>query len=872
MKKIFLLLLILISLFSFNGMAQYTTDEGNEARTLWLKGFDIFDKAETTEKRNDKRGAFPLYQEAMTYFQKVKAQYPKWNTALVEYRLKICERKIQALQPDSVPAAPKSTTTSSEPDRYVKQLKEKVGDNEKQLSELQSKLELSLQSLNEARKEAAQGEKSKEEVQSILREKNEVEKRCTALSEEVKRLQSEKEKKIDTGEWTAKIESERTKSKTLSDENAALVTKNNEVKAQYQKAASDRMELEYKLKLLADAQKTFDDKLEAATKSISEYISKVKDYEKRNSNLEKSLAELQSKSDKVRQENDTLNKSLKNIADNPDSGNLTKQLQSDNDKLKKEAESLVSRIEKETLDKTKLADEKKEVVAKLEKVESILIDTKNENKRISAEIESMKRKVVESGSASGTYQKNISQMSEENKSLKAEVESLAVSLDKLDKKNKELANTAKEFTALGEKYTKLTEEKTAASKDNEKLKEQISELDKIKSDLDKSKKEKDDSARKIAELQNDLNSRNSDIEVKAKELAKSGDISRKNSELEKANADLSGKSADLTKSNADVSKKVTELTKQLSDLNKTNEYLVKTSDESKKKIEELSSDIGKKNEMLSKKDAEIKSALNAAASNNISEELKKQLKSRSEEYAKLEIERNELKIWISKLNAEMEEQKKINDQIKTAKAAVVDTKAKGAVKETAKVANEEEITLLLKEGDNADRKGNKQAAIWHYEKILTLIPENNPALTRLAFIYSDKGDDNNTLKYVERSLCYEPYDVHKLLIAAFAYIRKGEYYLALGVLSRAAAQDPKNPELQRYLGIACSNLGWLESAERQFLTAFELDPKSSETAFNLAVLLASSEPPRMPEARKWYKQARELGAETDPGMERLFKE
>ena len=97
MKKIFLLLLILISLFSFNGMAQYTTDEGNEARTLWLKGFDIFDKAETTEKRNDKRGAFPLYQEAMTYFQKVKAQYPKWNTALVEYRLKICERKIHYL-------------------------------------------------------------------------------------------------------------------------------------------------------------------------------------------------------------------------------------------------------------------------------------------------------------------------------------------------------------------------------------------------------------------------------------------------------------------------------------------------------------------------------------------------------------------------------------------------------------------------------------------------------------------------------------------------------------------------------------------------------------------------------------------------------
>jgi Flp pilus assembly protein TadD len=307
-----------------------------------------------------------------------------------------------------------------------------------------------------------------------------------------------------------------------------------------------------------------------------------------------------------------------------------------------------------------------------------------------------------------------------------------------------------------------------------------------------------------------------------------------------------------------------ELTKKLAESNRANE-------EAKKKIEEVSAEIGKKNEILAKKDAEIKTALKTAASKNVSEELKKQLMSKKDEYAKIETERDDLKTKISKLNAEIENQKKTNEQMKTAKTAAVEPKSKEVVKES-KAPNEAEINLLLKEGDAADKKGNKDAAIWHYEKILTLAPDNNAALTRLGYIYSDRGDDEKTLKYVERSLCYEPYDVHKLLIAAFAYIRKGEYYLALGVLSRAAAQDPKNPELQRYLGVACSNLGWVESAERQFHTAFDLDPKSSETAFNLAVLLATSEPSKMTEARKWYKKARELGAETDPGMERLFKE
>ncbi len=867
------LLLISLSFFSFNGIAQYTTDEGNEARTLWLKGFDIFDKAESTEKKNDKRNALTLYQESMTYFQKVKGQYPKWNSALVEYRLKICERKIQTLQPDAAPApVQKTATVSAEPDRYIKQLKERVSVTEKQLEETQNKLERSLQSLNDMRKEAELGVKSKEEVQSIIREKNEIEKRCTALSEEVKRLQAEKEKKADITEWTGKLEAERAKAKTLTTENASLITKNNEIKAQYQKAASDRMELEYKLKVLTDAQKTFNDKIENASRSISEYGAKAKEYEKRNSTIEKDLADLQSKFDKVKQENTGLNKSLKDIAENPASGNLTKQLQADNEKLKKEIEGLVARIEREVLDRTKTADEKKEIAAKLEKVEAILIDTKNENKQVTTEIENMRRKVVESGSSTGTYQKNITQLSEENKSLKSEVESLAVNLDKLGKKNKEFANIAKEFAALEEKYDKLSLEKAAAFKDTEKLKEQLSELEKTKSELDKIKKERDLNLKKTAELQDDLNSKKNDIEAKTKELAKNGDISKKYSELEKTRTELAGKNADLAKSNSDISKKADELTKRIADLSRTNESLVKTADESKNKVDELSADNAKKNELLARKDVEIKSALKTAAADNVSEELKKQLKSKSDEYAKLETERDELKTSISKLNAEIENQKKINEQFKTAKPGVVETKTRETAKGNAKVPNEEEITLLLKEGDNADKKGNKDAAIWHYEKILSLSPENNPALTRLAFIYSDRGDDDKTLKYVERSLCYEPYDVHKLLIAAFAYIRKGEYYLALGVLSRAAALDPKNPELQRYLGIACSNLGWVESAERQFRTAFELDPQSSETAFNLAVLLASCEPPRMPEARKWYKKARELGAETDPGMERLFKE
>jgi len=73
-------------------MAQYTTEDGNAARALWLKGFEIYERGESAEKTDNKKIAITLFQDSLSYFEKVRNQYPKWNSALVEYRLKICER------------------------------------------------------------------------------------------------------------------------------------------------------------------------------------------------------------------------------------------------------------------------------------------------------------------------------------------------------------------------------------------------------------------------------------------------------------------------------------------------------------------------------------------------------------------------------------------------------------------------------------------------------------------------------------------------------------------------------------------------------------------------------------------------------------
>jgi Tfp pilus assembly protein PilF len=59
---------------------------------------------------------------------------------------------------------------------------------------------------------------------------------------------------------------------------------------------------------------------------------------------------------------------------------------------------------------------------------------------------------------------------------------------------------------------------------------------------------------------------------------------------------------------------------------------------------------------------------------------------------------------------------------------------------------------------------------------------------------------------------------------------------------------------------------------RHFLeTAISVDPKYADAHFNLAVVLATNDPPDKESAGKYYQQARELGAERDESLEQLIK-
>ncbi|MDD4537712.1 MAG: hypothetical protein PHT80_01760 [Lentisphaeria bacterium] len=196
-------------------------------------------------------------------------------------------------------------------------------------------------------------------------------------------------------------------------------------------------------------------------------------------------------------------------------------------------------------------------------------------------------------------------------------------------------------------------------------------------------------------------------------------------------------------------------------------------------------------------------------------------------------------------------------------------------KETDRVTKEREqkvaINQALRQGLEAERTGNANSAKEFYGQVLAKDPQNTMALQRLGIIAATSGNDADTIKYLEQSFKQNPDDADTLLALGTAMVRQSKPDLAISMLSRAVAIDDKNASAVRAYGMALLSAGWRDAAESQLKRAVTLQPNDGDAAYNLAVLMATSQPPRLDEARQWYQKAIKAGAQPDPGMDALLK-
>ncbi|HWR52295.1 MAG TPA: tetratricopeptide repeat protein [Bryobacteraceae bacterium] len=114
-----------------------------------------------------------------------------------------------------------------------------------------------------------------------------------------------------------------------------------------------------------------------------------------------------------------------------------------------------------------------------------------------------------------------------------------------------------------------------------------------------------------------------------------------------------------------------------------------------------------------------------------------------------------------------------------------------------------------------------------YKKALEIEPNNEFALTGLALVYSDLGDNTRALEMWRRLSDSNP-DPRKLRALANAYEQARDYRNAANALKRAMELDPKNPEIKKNLAEDLLLSDDAEGALKLYTELAATDPKDAQ--------------------------------------------
>lgn len=134
-----------------------------------------------------------------------------------------------------------------------------------------------------------------------------------------------------------------------------------------------------------------------------------------------------------------------------------------------------------------------------------------------------------------------------------------------------------------------------------------------------------------------------------------------------------------------------------------------------------------------------------------------------------------------------------------------------------------------------------------------------------------EGENDAALATVQEARKTRPTDMNLVLIESIALIRLQQYREAAAMLVDLAKNNPRNAEIHATLGAAMMGAGFYEEARETLLMAVKFDRNLPECHFNLAQLYALVDPKDLKQARKHYKQARDLGIAPDAQLDKILK-
>lgn len=129
--------------------------------------------------------------------------------------------------------------------------------------------------------------------------------------------------------------------------------------------------------------------------------------------------------------------------------------------------------------------------------------------------------------------------------------------------------------------------------------------------------------------------------------------------------------------------------------------------------------------------------------------------------------------------------------------------------------------------------GRRDEARSAFNRSLELAPASVPAMTALAVIASESGDDATSARLCRRALAIDARSTVALQQLGVALMRAGDSAGAIAALERAAALDPADAETLNRLGVAYVRAGRVDDARRAWERALSIDPGFTKARQNL---------------------------------------
>lgn len=177
---------------------------------------------------------------------------------------------------------------------------------------------------------------------------------------------------------------------------------------------------------------------------------------------------------------------------------------------------------------------------------------------------------------------------------------------------------------------------------------------------------------------------------------------------------------------------------------------------------------------------------------------------------------------------------------------------------------------MLTEAKRLLREGSTAEAEKLFLGILAREPFNVGARVGLAACCYSGGNLAEARRLAEEALRQEPRNAEALGLCGLVAWGQGDLKTANRMLTTAIEEAPSEALYRNYMGIVLHAQGKHAQAARELTKAIELNSALAEARFNLAVVLATEDPPKLDEARQNYQAALRLGSSRDEKLERML--